>query len=435
MPHFFFLVNIKRSRANLHEKAKQVNERFRETGIVKSLKGFLQPCHLTTAEQLLHLFVERAKSQANVQVPHAPFKTNYVSIATYTNHKHPKNSKQHIEKLLKAEILIDPFELKREIYFLFSPGIIEFLPNQRFQNWLRGSIAKEGMSNSQLNELEKFIRDFKFITEFFPFAQLETSCPDFILLIEKNIMNSNIDHNLVNIGLFEKNGPEHRSMGAGDHGIERNTAPTPRLLLSFENNYSAAAAVGQVDQRLEEYTFRAWQIALAAFGEKQWNTPVRKFLSPERISIAKSHIRQWFSMKKRNGVDYQIAIEEFFERIVLAERYISKNESRFIPPPDTYFDPRNKNGFAGTEDWLYKTNQQRARNSTYYSHMKLLVKHYTLFSKEPTVFNFTAAIKALEGKVDDAFLELFYKAVTGETHFSADNLYELYQKLVLREKP
>jgi hypothetical protein len=55
----------------------------------------------------------------------------------------------------------------------------------------------------------------------------------------------------------------------------------------------------------------------------------------------------------------QRAYEVFVQRVLVARNYVTKNECKYIPIPSIWFATQNKNGFAGTAQWLENIKETR----------------------------------------------------------------------------
>ncbi len=105
------------------------------------------------------------------------------------------------------------------------------------------------------------------------------------------------------------------------------------------------------------------------------------------------------------------------ERLVLAQKYVAKDPlRRYIPPPYLYFDPQNKNGFAGTRIWWQTDKKQK-----YQTRLKLIVHAQirrfkknecsTTEKQKPRLELFRQCELRISKLGDPELLQRFYKAV------------------------
>lgn len=112
---------------------------------------------------------------------------------------------------------------------------------------------------------------------------------------------------------------------------------------------------------LAEYVDDLWQEAHTLLYYDQ-------YLLEFQIKQAKEKLQLWYEPV---ASDQLFKVHTIYkERLELARKYIAKDPlSRFIPPPYLYFDPTNKNGFAGTRAW-WKSHKRRQ----YQTRLKLITQ-------------------------------------------------------------
>ncbi len=82
-----------------------------------------------------------------------------------------------------------------------------------------------------------------------------------------------------------------------------------------------------------------------------------EFLLEYQVQQAKELLLKWYTPVESSELERVDMI--YRQRLELVKKFISKDlAKRFIPPPFLYFDPTNKNGFAGTRAW-WKAHQRR----------------------------------------------------------------------------
>ena len=112
--------------------------------------------------------------------------------------------------------------------------------------------------------------------------------------------------------------------------------------------------INEYRQHVEELSNVAWYIAYTAL----WNT---SSTASEQQEDALKHIRQFIAAGKSPGM----AFKQLAERVLLARQYLNCHPGKWVPQPADWFNPENKNGFAGTERWLQSVEIHRATNPTF----------------------------------------------------------------------
>ncbi|TPN85828.1 winged helix-turn-helix domain-containing protein [Aquimarina algicola] len=107
-----------------------------------------------------------------------------------------------------------------------------------------------------------------------------------------------------------------------------------------------------VNQATTRHTF------LLSYAKKLYGLARQKLyadtlLTPYQHQTAIALLYQWYRPVPNEKLAR--AHEIYCDRIELARKYIArKPQERFVTLPDQYFDPKNKNGFAGTKRWYQK---------------------------------------------------------------------------------
>ncbi len=106
--------------------------------------------------------------------------------------------------------------------------------------------------------------------------------------------------------------------------------------------------------------------SLKNYVEKLWNFAQNtlykeRYLTESQKKIAQELLFKWYEPVSTSKLAN--AHQVYVERIILVQKYIEKDPiNRFVQLPNTYFDPKNKTGFAGTRSWYVKQKERKAHN-------------------------------------------------------------------------
>lgn len=106
--------------------------------------------------------------------------------------------------------------------------------------------------------------------------------------------------------------------------------------------------------------------SLKNYVDKLWNFAQNtlykeRYLTESQQKIAQELLFQWYEPVSTSKLEN--AHQVYVERIILVQKYIEKDPiNRFVQLPNTYFDPKNKTGFAGTRSWYVKQKERKAHN-------------------------------------------------------------------------
>lgn len=217
---------------------------------------------------------------------------------------------------------------------------------------------------------------------------------DFAALLQKendNAINREINNNL------SFNLPEQPSK----------STPVPQKPELFcAENSAINQRKDHINHTVDTHIFLAWNYA------KKMLWPKIKF-TDERTAVIMKLITQWFSIDDKWKNRPMIDLKSFCERITLAYRFIMKNELRYAPIPELYFNHMFKHGFSGTEKWLENINHKRKSNELFYYNHSLLISCYRNYAKHPGIQSYSKGRQLLSRKREKWLLEEYDKLILG----------------------
>ena len=107
--------------------------------------------------------------------------------------------------------------------------------------------------------------------------------------------------------------------------------------------------ISEYQQEINRLACIAWQIAYTSL----WN-------SLEFSADEKGKALDFISDFLYKQTNHRKAYTDFVQRVLLARQYISSHPGTYAPIPSQWFNPANKNGFAGTLSWLKAVEATRA---------------------------------------------------------------------------
>jgi hypothetical protein len=125
-------------------------------------------------------------------------------------------------------------------------------------------------------------------------------------------------------------------------------------IIANHNPLSIQKSYAEYEEEIKQLTACAWQIAYTAL----WNT---QQFTPEETAAAKTCISNFLQQQPGHKMQYTA----FVQRVLLARQYISSHPGTYIPVPTQWFNSQNKNGFAGTQNWLAAVQKTRASMPLY----------------------------------------------------------------------
>jgi hypothetical protein len=155
-----------------------------------------------------------------------------------------------------------------------------------------------------------------------------------------------------------------------------------------------------VQTELSKYVQAAWSFAYTILWQEQ------QFPKNE-IDLARQHIQHYFEC----ATNKKIAFTAFCERILLTNRFLSADRSRFVPLPSIWLNRNYEHGFAGTRSWFQKIQLKRQDVPGYLQHISTIAEQYRQYALKPSakVFN-TCRKKLLELKAY-GLLQYFYNSI------------------------
>jgi len=151
---------------------------------------------------------------------------------------------------------------------------------------------------------------------------------------------------------------------------------------------------------IEKLANAAWQFAYAALWQEQHFYPKEE----ERV---KQEITNYF----HSSPDHQKAFVTFCERIILANRYLAGEQSRYLPHPSIWFNKHFQYGFPETLSQHSKLQQKREETPDYCEGISLLANSYWLYTNKPYGKAFIKCRKKLLHLKEYGLIQLFYNAI------------------------
>ncbi|MBS1773415.1 MAG: hypothetical protein JST82_11205 [Bacteroidetes bacterium] len=151
---------------------------------------------------------------------------------------------------------------------------------------------------------------------------------------------------------------------------------------------------------LQTYINAAWSFAYALLWHEQ-------AFNKDEINRAKQHINCYFEF----ATDKKTAFIAFCERVVLANRFIQAEQSRYVPLPSIWLNRHYEHGFAGTKSWLQRIQIKRQEIPNYLQHISVVAEQYRQYVLNSSVKSFTACRKKLTELKAYGLLQYFYNAI------------------------
>ena len=152
--------------------------------------------------------------------------------------------------------------------------------------------------------------------------------------------------------------------------------------------------------QIDKLTNAAWQFAYAALWQEQ-------HFYPKEIDRVKQEIAEYF----RLSTDHQKAFTALCERVVLTNRYLANERSRYLPHPSIWFNKNYQYGYAGTLSWYQRLQNKRQEIPTYHEGIQTLAQYYWQYSNKPSNKTFSTCRKKLLHLKEYGLIQLFYYSI------------------------
>ena len=144
----------------------------------------------------------------------------------------------------------------------------------------------------------------------------------------------------------------------------------------------------------------AWKFAYSTLWHEQT-------FSAAELKSARKHLLAYF----QDSTDLQQAFVQFCERVLLANRYLAGEKSRYVPNPSLWLNSRYAYGFAGTLSWYHQLVAQREKIKGYQEGIAVAAQHYWNYLTAPTNKAFVECRKKLLQLREYGLLQIFYNAI------------------------
>lgn len=171
-----------------------------------------------------------------------------------------------------------------------------------------------------------------------------------------------------------------------------------RVIPLLPNLQSSEPGNGQITT--EQLIEAAWQLAYCALWHDQ------PFAAKE-VQAARNYIGHYFHL----SLDTQKAFTALCERVLLANRYLNSEQSRFVPQPSIWFNPKYQYGFAGTLPWYHRLIVKRTEVEGYQAGIAAVAKSYWQYATGSPANAFTSCRKNLLQLREYGLLQIFSNAV------------------------
>ena len=151
---------------------------------------------------------------------------------------------------------------------------------------------------------------------------------------------------------------------------------------------------------IEKLTNAAWQFAYAALWQEQ-------VFYPKEVDRVKAEINDYF----RLSTDQQKAFIALCERVILTNRYLAFEKSRFLPHPSIWFNKNYQYGYAGTLSWYHRMQLKRQEIPTYHEGIQTLAQSYWQYTNKPSNKIFALGRKKLLHLKEYGLIQLFYYSI------------------------
>lgn len=151
----------------------------------------------------------------------------------------------------------------------------------------------------------------------------------------------------------------------------------------------------------------AWHFAHAVlWGQHQF--------SEEEITAAKACILDYF----RETTHTKKAFVAFCERVILTEKYLSADKSRYVPNPSVWLNKNYQHGFAGTKSWYQGIEAKRVEVPGYLKHLTLAATYFLSYVRKPSAEILKSCRNKLLALNAKNVLQHFYNSIVHFNHFS-----------------
>ena len=151
---------------------------------------------------------------------------------------------------------------------------------------------------------------------------------------------------------------------------------------------------------IEKLTNAAWQFAYAALWQEE------SFYAKE-IERVKQEIAEYF----RLCTDPQKAFIALCERVILTNRYLAFEQSRYLPHPSIWFNRNYQFGYAGTLSWYHKLQLKRQEIPNFQEGIITLAQYYWQYTNKPANRTFATCRKKLLQFKEYGLIHIFYYSI------------------------
>ena len=151
---------------------------------------------------------------------------------------------------------------------------------------------------------------------------------------------------------------------------------------------------------IEQFTFAAWNFAHTVL----W--PEQQFCKEDK-ERALTFIHTYFVQAK----DKRKAFIGFCERIVITNKFITGQPTRFVPNPSVWFNFNYEHGFAGTKSWFQQIQAKREDIPDYMKHLTVIAENYLEYIIKPSARVFNKCRKKLLELNARTVLQHFYNCI------------------------
>ena len=144
----------------------------------------------------------------------------------------------------------------------------------------------------------------------------------------------------------------------------------------------------------------AWQLTNSALWHEQ------TFPASE-LKSARKHLRQYFA----DAPDLQGAFIAFCERVLLSNRYLAGQASRYVPNPSLWLNRAYAFGFTGTRAAHERMHERRKEIKGYQEGITATASHYWRYITAASPKAFTDCRKKLHALREYGLLQIFYNAI------------------------
>lgn len=300
---------------------------------------------LATAKELIRIYgsaLLKARDFSALEIDNLPsLRTNNVQLSKLLLCS-PRTIQRHISKLVQIGVVTHKkWHGSNSSYELwFDTNVL----------WINGEKAVKNSKTNDRNKKTKLTEN-----QFFKNSKA-TTCPH----TDTGYNPRNINNILIGV---QKN---MDSLSLKAKGSTGNTSGHTREKVSkkiITREKVQKRDTGSTGQEKMGQQFMSRSAFLNTYVEELWGRAQKMlyndvYLLDYQIGQGKEMLLKWYTPVNFSDLDKVHAI--YNERLLLAQKYLAKDPvNRYIPPPYLYFDPQNKNGFAGTRIWWQTRKRQK----------------------------------------------------------------------------